>query len=222
MGRFRMPLLIMGAVLAVLAGSALAQNGPDHDGEGDVGREECTKNTSDALTRLQELLNEGEDVEDGIAAIENCGTDEEIENENEEEVEDADTEEVENGDGEVNDNGDGGNGHEACSEATEHALEVLNELLDRGEPVEESIAAIEACGTGADEQNGPPDGEPPVDVQQGPPDDVPQGPPDGVPQGPPDGVPPDDVPQGPPDGVPPEDVPQGPPDGVPPEEPNGS
>ena len=130
--------------------------------------------------------------------------------------------------------GDGaseGLGASICAAATAHARAVLAALLASGQldaegmtGVESALAAIERCGTGADEE---PDASPPAWAPQGPPDGVPQGPPEGVPQGPPAGVPqgpPEGAPQGPPAGVPqgpPEGVPQGPPEGVPQGPPEG-
>ena len=40
-------------------------------------------------------------------------------------------------------------GHETCSEATQGALERLNELLADGKPVDNAIDAVENCGNGA-------------------------------------------------------------------------
>ncbi len=43
-----------------------------------------------------------------------------------------------------------GHGHETCSEATQHALERLNELKADGKPVDNAIQAVENCGNGSD------------------------------------------------------------------------
>lgn len=53
-----------------------------------------------------------------------------------------------------------GDGEPRCREATQHALERLNELLADGRPVENAIDAIENCGNdnGDDDEDG--DGEP--------------------------------------------------------------
>jgi hypothetical protein len=88
-----------------------------------------------------------------------------------------------NGDGSGNGNGPG-TGHESCSQATRHALDVLNGLAGRGEPVDEAIDAVMNCGTGADDTNdevedvGEKNGGPPEGVQPG-------GPPAWVPGPPP-------------------------------------
>ena len=44
-----------------------------------------------------------------------------------------------------------GHGHEACSEATQHALERLNELKADGRPVDNAIEAVTNCGNGSDD-----------------------------------------------------------------------
>lgn len=237
-----LPLLVLAAGVAAVAGTTLAQNGgpPPIGGEGSLGSEECAENTSDALARLQELTAEGEDVADAIAAVENCGLGEDGQAQNGTDNVDGDDADGEDGDGDDG-NGDGvgisqaGEGHETCSEATQHALEVLQDLLAAGKPVEEAIASVESCGTGAGETNVPDNGGPPAGVPLGapegvPPEDVPQGPPEGVPpvdlplappedippEAPPEGLPPLDVPPDAPEGVPPVDVPEGPPIEVPP------
>jgi hypothetical protein len=133
-----------------------------------------------------------------------------------------------------------GTGHEACSQATQNAVDVLQNLVlpgltEEGEDtsgVLESLENIQECGTGSDDGDvddaGAPGG-PPEGVPQGPPEGIPQGPPAGVPQGPPedrptdengatDGGPPEETPAGPPASLPsgpPAGVPQGPPAGIP-------
>lgn len=90
-----------------------------------------------------------------------------------------------NGDGSDNANGNGpGTGHDACSQATQHALDVLNGLAERGEPVDEAIDAVTNCGTGRDKENG--DVEDAEEDNGGPPEGVePGGPPSWVPGPPP-------------------------------------
>ncbi|HET8944725.1 MAG TPA: hypothetical protein VFO59_08080 [Dehalococcoidia bacterium] len=95
----------------------------DEDGNGEP---RCREATQHALEVLNALLEDGRPVENAIDAIENCGND------------DA-------GD----DDGDDEDGDEPrCREATQHALERLNELLEDGRPVENAIEAIENCGPG--------------------------------------------------------------------------
>lgn len=95
----------------------------DEDGDGEP---RCREATQHALEVLNALLEDGRPVENAIDAIENCGND------------DA-------GD----DDGDDEDGDEPrCREATQHALERLNELLEDGRPVENAIEAIENCGPG--------------------------------------------------------------------------
>ncbi|HET9476612.1 MAG TPA: hypothetical protein VFP63_03905 [Dehalococcoidia bacterium] len=100
------------------------------DGENSgQGHETCSEATQHALERLNELLADGRPVENAIEAIENCGNDD--------------------GDDGDDDDGDDEDGDEPrCREATQHALERLNELLEDGRPVENAIEAIENCGPG--------------------------------------------------------------------------
>ena len=58
----------------------------------------------------------------------------------------------------ADDGGDGtgaGTGHEHCAQATQHALERLNELKADGRPVDGAIQAIQNCGKGSENQSGP-------------------------------------------------------------------
>jgi hypothetical protein len=98
----------------------------DEDGDGEP---RCREATQHALEVLNALLEDGRPVENAIDAIENCGND------------DADDDDGEDGDDEDGD-------EPRCREATQHALERLNELLEDGRPVENAIEAIENCGPG--------------------------------------------------------------------------
>ena len=91
------------------------------------GHETCSEATQHALERLNELLADGRPVENAIDAIENCGNGDD-DGDDGEDVEDAE--------------------EPRCREATQHALERLNELLADGRPVENAIDAIENCGPG--------------------------------------------------------------------------
>ncbi len=104
----------------------------DQDGEDGDGEPRCREATQHALEVLNALLEDGRPVENAIAAIENCGNDND-------------------GDDEDGDDADGEEGDEPrCREATQHALERLNELLADGRPVENAIDAIENCGNDDD------------------------------------------------------------------------
>ena len=136
--------LALAGVLALGVMSALADHEPDHEGD------EVACDVEQDVEDVEDVEQKEtcEDAADDSGDAEESDADDSDDSAEVDDSEDATAAEVE-----VEENGSG-QGHEACSAATEHALSVLESLHDEGRPVDRAIEAVTNCGTGAGHTDG--------------------------------------------------------------------